>query len=166
VPAIEPDIRGARTIREQLEKHRADRTCAGCHAKFDPVGLALEAFDVFGGRRTRYRAMGDGPALSESFGKDGIRYEFHDGLPVDTTGALANGTRFRDVADLRRILLRDERQIARNLLRQLTVYATGAPVRFGDRPAIEELLDGAAPRRFGVRSLLLSLVDSPLFRNK
>jgi hypothetical protein len=166
VPAIEPDIRGARTIREQLDKHRADRTCAGCHARFDPVGLALEGFDVFGGRRSRYRAMGDGPTLSEHFGKDGIRHEFHDGLPVDTTGALAGGARFRDVADLRRILLRDERQIARNLLRQLTVYATGAPVRFGDRPRIEELLDHAAPRRFGVRTLVLSLVDSPLFRNK
>ncbi len=58
-PAVEPDVRGAVTIREQLEKHRSDASCAGCHAKIDPAGFALEAFDVIGGYRTRYRSLGE-----------------------------------------------------------------------------------------------------------
>src|SRR4029077_16319408 len=53
VPAVEPDVQGATTIREQLEKHRANATCAACHAKIDPPGFALESFDVIGGYRAR-----------------------------------------------------------------------------------------------------------------
>ena len=60
VPAVEPDIRGATTIREQLDKHRTQATCSACHARIDPPGFALESFDVFGGWRDHYRALGDG----------------------------------------------------------------------------------------------------------
>ena len=60
VPAVEPDTRGATTIREQLDKHRTVASCAACHAKIDPPGFALESFDVIGGWRDRYRALGDG----------------------------------------------------------------------------------------------------------
>src|SRR6185312_7986557 len=60
IPAIEPDVRGARTIREQLDKHRFHAACAACHAKIDPPGFALESFDVIGGARTRYRSIGVG----------------------------------------------------------------------------------------------------------
>ena len=49
VPAVEPDVRGATSIREQLALHRNNQACAGCHAKFDPAGFALESFDVIGG---------------------------------------------------------------------------------------------------------------------
>ncbi len=165
-PAVEPDIRGAQTIRAQLEKHRADKTCASCHTKIDPAGFALESFDVFGGFRTRYRALGEGPTPTTGIGKDGIRYEFHEALPVDPSGTLPDGSKFRDVFDLKRLLLRDERQLARNLVHQLVVFATGAPVRFGDRARVEEILDRAAPRRYGVRTLALQIVESELFRAK
>src|SRR6185436_6198804 len=57
VAAVEPDIRGAKTIREQLAKHRNDASCNVCHSKIDPAGFALENFDVFGGWRDRYRAL-------------------------------------------------------------------------------------------------------------
>ena len=57
VPAIEPDIRGAKTMREQLAKHREIASCAGCHAKIDPAGNALENFDVIGGWRDFYRVV-------------------------------------------------------------------------------------------------------------
>ena len=60
VPAIDPDIRGATTIRQQLDQHRSQETCAACHAKIDPAGFALENFDVMGGWRDRYRAEGGG----------------------------------------------------------------------------------------------------------
>src|SRR5207302_7523111 len=63
VPAIEPDIRGATTIREQLAKHRKIASCAACHAKIDPPGFALENFDVIGGWRDNYRSSGNGQAV-------------------------------------------------------------------------------------------------------
>ena len=60
VPSIEPDIRGATTIREQLAKHRQIASCANCHNKIDPPGFALESFDVIGGWREQYRTTGNG----------------------------------------------------------------------------------------------------------
>ncbi len=64
VPAVEPDIRGAKTIRDLLALHTKSATCAGCHARFDPVGLALENFDVLGGWRTRYRGLEEGEKVT------------------------------------------------------------------------------------------------------
>ena len=60
VPAVEPDIRGATTIREQLDKHRNTESCARCHRHIDPPGFALESFDVIGGWRDFYRTVGAG----------------------------------------------------------------------------------------------------------
>jgi hypothetical protein len=67
---------------------------------------------------------------------------------------------------LKRLLLADERQIARNLAGQLVTYATGTPVRFGDRAEVERILDGTAPGGFGTRSLVHAIVQSELFRSK
>ena len=76
VPAIEPDIRGAMTIRQQLDKHRSLETCNACHAKIDPAGFALENFDVMGGWRERYRSESGGE-LAEGIGKGGQKFAFH-----------------------------------------------------------------------------------------
>ncbi|MGB8166014.1 MAG: DUF1592 domain-containing protein [Chthoniobacteraceae bacterium] len=164
VPAIEPDTRGATTIREQLEKHRSQESCGVCHAKIDPAGFALENFDVFGGWRERYRALGDGEK-QEGFGKNGQPFAFHLGPPVDPSGALPDGRKFDDIRSLKKLLLADERQLARNLARQLVVFATGAPVRFGDRAELEQILDRAQPK-YGVRSLIHEIVQSSLFQTK
>ncbi len=166
VPAVEPDIRGATTIREQLAKHRTQATCKACHAKIDPPGFALESFDVFGGYRDRYRALGgDGPRVA-GFGKNGQGFAFRAAQPVDPSGELPDGRHFADVRDLKHLLLKDERQIARNLVRQLVTYSTGAPVGFGDRPKIEAILDRARSSEYGVKSLIHDIIDSELFRNK
>jgi hypothetical protein len=165
VPAVEPDIRGAHTIREQLEKHRTQPICASCHRKIDPAGFALESFDVLGGWRERYRALGDGKH-SVGFGKNGQPFEFHEAQPVDAAGDLPAGGAFKDVVELKRLLLLDERQIARNLVQQLVVFATGGPVRFGDRPRIEEILDRAEKSGYGVRTIVLEIIMSPLFQRK
>src|SRR5438093_13387799 len=87
VPAIEPDIRGAVTIRQQLDRHRTLETCNLCHAKIDPAGFALENFDVMGGWRDRYRAEGNGP-FEKGIGKNGQKFVFHAGQPVDPSGEL------------------------------------------------------------------------------
>lgn len=165
VPAIEPDTRGATTIREQLDKHRSQESCAACHTKIDPAGFALENFDVMGGWRTDYRALAD-KQPSVGFGHNGQAFAFHDGQPVDASGVLPDGRKFKDVRELKKLLLDDEPQIARNLAKQLTVYATGAPVKFSDREQIEQMLKRTRASHYGVRSLVQEIVQSELFRNK
>ncbi len=164
VPAVEPDIRGAVTIRQQLDQHRSQESCAACHTKIDPAGFALESFDVMGGFRERYRAHGSGTP-EKGFGKGGQKFEFSLGPPVDSSGELPDGRKFADVRELKALLLDDERQIARNLARQLAVYATGAPVRFSDRNEIEQS-HARAGGPSGVRSLIHGLVQSRLFLKK
>ena len=80
VPAIEPDIRGATTIKEQLSRHRDIASCASCHRKIDPPGFALENFDVIGGWRDNYRALVEP--------RPGARAKLSDGPPVDTADEL------------------------------------------------------------------------------
>src|SRR4030095_4717099 len=154
VEAVEPDIRGAVTIRQQLEKHRANASCAACHSKMDPPGFALESFDVMGGFRDRYRAVSDKAPAVKGFGMNGQAFAFHYALPVDSAGALPSGQPFQDVRELKRLLVQDEVPIARTLARQLTVFAPGARVRFSDREEIEKILDAARPSHYGVRSLV------------
>ncbi|MFM1769982.1 MAG: hypothetical protein RJA22_2511 [Verrucomicrobiota bacterium] len=165
VPAVEPDIRGATTIRQQLEKHRTVESCGACHARIDPPGFALENFDVLGGWRERYRSETGGEPV-RGLAKSGQKFTFHLALPVDASGELADGRRFQDIREFKQLLLADERGLARNLARQLAVYATGAPVRFSDRAAIEALLDRARTRDYGVRTLVHELVQGDLFRRK
>ncbi len=167
VPAVQPDIRGAVTIRQQLEKHRADPTCAGCHSKMDPAGFALESFDVMGGWRDHYRAaLAPGVPPEPGHGMDGQAFAFHYALPVDCAGELPDGRRFADVKELKRLLLLDETTIARNLARQLSIYATGAPVRYSDRAAIETILQRATSSHYGIRDLIREIVQSDLFKQK
>ena len=166
IEAVEPDIRGAVTIRQQLDKHRANASCAACHRKMDPPGFALESFDVMGGYRERYRAVSDKAPPVKGHGMNGQAFTFHYALPVDSAGALPDGRPFKDVRELKASLVLDELPIARNLARQLTIFATGAPVRFSDRDEIEKILAAAKGSRYGVRSLVHAIVQSELFRNK
>src|SRR5262249_37858936 len=103
VPAIEPDIRGAQSIREQLAKHRTNASCATCHAKIDPPGFALERFDVIGGRRDRYRAdvatAPDHQRIDVPERRNTARVGL--GPSVDAGGALPDGTTFGDFEEFR-----------------------------------------------------------------
>jgi hypothetical protein len=166
VKAVEPDIRGAVTIRQQLARHRDNPSCASCHIKMDPPGFALESFDVMGASRERYRAVADNVAPVSGFGLNGQPFAFHYGLPVDSAGELPDGRAFRDVKDFKRLILADEASIARNLAKQLVVYATGSPVRFTDREELERILERAQARDYGVRTLVEEIVRSDLFQTK
>ena len=162
VPAVEPDIRGAKTIRELLALHTQSNSCSTCHAKFDPVGLALENFDILGGWRTRYRGLGQGQRV-EGIDRAGHDFTYMLSEPVDASGRLLDGSRFQNIRELKAILANNPRQLARNLLHQFTIYATGTPVRFSDRAEIESMLDACKADGYRVRDLMLVVVQSKIF---
>lgn len=164
VAAVEPDIRGAVTLREQLAKHRDVDSCAACHDKIDPPGFALENFDVIGGWRERYRTLGDGQR--PEFGRDPhtfawIRYRI--GLPVDATGQLPDGQPFADIRDFRKLLLQNKNAIAKGLTEKLATYALGRRIGFSDRPAIQKIVNQSASQDYGLRTLIHEIVSSELF---
>jgi len=166
VKAVEPDIRGAVTIRQQLAKHRDNPSCASCHTKMDPPGFALESFDVMGAHRVKYRAVAENVKPEPGFGMNGQAFAFHYGPPVDSAGEVPDGRAFRDVTEFKRLVLADEASIARNLARQLVVFATGAPVRFTDRDELERILERAKALNYGVRTLVEEIVRSEMFQAK
>jgi hypothetical protein len=85
---------------------------------------------------------------------------------VDPSGELPDGGDFKGVAELKQLLQKDDQQLARNLTRQLLIYATGAPIQFSDRPQIAKILAQTRPTGYGVRSLIHEIVQSELFLNK
>jgi hypothetical protein len=166
VPAVEPDVSGATTIRELLEKHRTDSNCAGCHAKMDPAGFALEAFDVIGGHREQYRSIGAGDPAPRGRIDPFIPVSFRLAQPVDSSGVLPDGRAFGDVRGLRRLLAGDTRPLLRNLAGRLAVFATGRPLSFSDRDRLEAIVLAAESRGGGVRAMLHELVQSELFQSR
>lgn len=165
VPAIEPDIRGATTIREILAKHTEVESCATCHTHFDPLGFALENFDVMGAWRDRYRGMEKGEKVT-GIDRAGHPFVYHVGPAVDAAGKLRSGESFTDVRELKTILTKQPRRLARNLLGHLVLYATGTPVRFSERPEIEAILDRAAAGGYRTGDLIRELVASGIFLGK
>ena len=183
IPGVEPDATGAVTIRQMIEKHRADSACASCHAKIDPPGFALENFDAIGGWRDHYRLAGKPKNILVGEGKDAKtveeptieivsesaplknRVKMRRGSPVDASGALADGNTFKDINELRALLLKDEDALARNVVCQLLTYATGRAPRFGDRDEIESIVSKTKPSHYGLRTIIEHIVASPLFAN-
>ena len=106
------------------------------------------------------------PTEIKGYGKNGQPFLFHHARPVDASGKLPDGRAFSDIKELKKLLLADERQIARNLTQQLVIYATGSPVRFGDRAEIERILDRTQQSEYGFRSIVLELVQSGFFKTK
>ncbi|MGV3722203.1 MAG: DUF1588 domain-containing protein [Actinomycetota bacterium] len=170
VPAVEPDIRGATTIREQLSKHRESPACAGCHARIDPPGFALESYDVIGGWRDQYRVV----AERQNWVKNRVgplapylaAWQYGLGKPVETGGELADGRRFADLAEFKKTLLADEEQIARSVTEKLVTYATGQPVGPRDQAGVEAILGHTRASRHGLRSIIHAVVASDLFKRK
>jgi len=163
VAAIEPDVRGATTIREQLAKHRNHAVCASCHKRIDPPGFALESFDVIGGFRERYRSIGEGDPAPRGGIDPFIGISFKLGPNVESQGELADGRAFENIRQYQELLATDSNGLLRNLAHQLTIYATGRAVRFSDRAAIGNIVRRTQSQGGGVRTLLHELVGSPLF---
>lgn len=165
VGAIEPDTRGATTVREQLAKHRNSETCASCHSHIDPPGFALESFDVIGGFRDRYRQQDKGDWINLHNSGDRRLY-VHLGLPVQCDGELADGRPFATIQDFKKLLLTNPNQIVEALAGNLITYSTGAGIGFADRFTVEEIAAQTQKEGGGLRTLVHQIVQSPLFLNK
>jgi hypothetical protein len=155
VPAVEPDIRGATSIREQLERHRADASCARCHARIDPPGFALEEFDVIGGQRDRYRTMEQGERVAK------VNYRL--GPAVECGDRFPDGREFSNFAEFRNALLEDSDAVARCVAEKLLVYGCGRPVSIEDRASVESVVEPSRTQDHGLRSIIHAVVESELF---
>ena len=164
VGSIEPDTRGAKTIRELLNKHRADASCASCHNQLDPPGFALESFDVIGGYRAHYRSKKHGRRPTQKLRNRNI-WEYKIGLPVDPSG-VEQGESFEDIQQFKKILLKRREAVAKNLIQKLIEYSTGAEIQFADRKIVEGILDRTRESNFGVRSIIREIILSPIFLRK
>jgi hypothetical protein len=138
------DKPGARpaSIRERLAEHRKNPSCSSCHSTIDPLGFALENFDVIGGWRT----------VDES------------GHPVDATGTTVSGASIEGLAGLRAALLERPEQFPRTLTEKLMAYALGRPLEYYDRPAVRHIVRDAAPQKYRWSSIVLGIVNSPEFK--
>jgi len=145
VPALEENgnqVTRVRTVRERLEQHRANPTCASCHKLMDPIGFALESFDAVGKYRT----------YDENFEK------------LDTAGIYADGTRIDGLAGLRQVLTNHSEQFLANMTKTLLTYALGRGVEYYDAPAVRSIIRDAAPQNYRLSSLILGIVKSTPFQ--
>lgn len=151
VPAIEPDIRGATSIRELLAKHRNHDACAVCHVKIDPPGFALENYDPAGRYRETYASLDK---------KKG------NAIQVDSSYTTAEGEVFRNVDEFRSLLCKKPAKLAKNFAEKLLVIGTGALPAYSDRECLEEIVTESSTRGYGMRSIVHAVVNSSVFQSK
>ena len=146
VPELEASANDGRelTMREAMERHRANPTCAACHRLMDPLGLALENFDAVG----RWRETDA------------------SGEPLDVSGELPDGTRFTGVTELKRALLANPKPFLRTLTEKLLTYALGRGLEYTDAPAVRGIVRDAASREHRFSALVLGIVKSVPFRQR
>jgi hypothetical protein len=136
------------SVRERLSEHRKNPACAGCHARMDPLGFALENFDATGKWRTLESA---GPAdLSPQL--------------IDASGQLTDGTKFDGVAGLRRVLQERSGDFVYTMTERLLTFALGRGSDWYDAPAIREVMREAKKDDYRFSSLLMGIVESPPFQ--
>ncbi|MEZ6123931.1 MAG: DUF1592 domain-containing protein [Planctomycetaceae bacterium] len=152
VPAIEPDIRGAKTIREMLAKHKSDTSCASCHVKIDPPGFAVENFDPSGRYRERYGTAD--------------RKQKTERPVVDASFDLPDGRHFDSLPEFQQLIVADPSALAANVARQLLTYGTGAVCGFADRDVVSEIVHSSADGGYGFRTVLQNVVSSETFLKK
>ncbi|MEM9827774.1 MAG: DUF1592 domain-containing protein [Planctomycetota bacterium] len=152
VPAVEPDVRGATTIREQLEKHQDDANCAACHRMIDPPGYALENFDAAGRWRDYYPRLKGRRIL--------------DGAEIDASFRMPDGREFADFQEFKRCVADRPEKLAENLAAKLLVYGTGEEIRYSDRAALREIVRDLSERQYPIKEILCRVVLSDCFGSK
>ncbi|RYD26602.1 MAG: DUF1588 domain-containing protein, partial [Verrucomicrobiaceae bacterium] len=132
------------TFRQQLEKHRDQPNCAGCHAKIDPLGFGLENFDAVG----RWRSTDA------------------NGKPVDSKAELPCGLGFSTPAELKKILLESDDLFLRNIARKMLAYSLGRPLEYYDEPVVSDLVKALRKNELKTRPLIQAIVISHPFQNR
>ena len=145
VPALTPDTRGTSTPREMLAAHTGEDSCLNCHRHIDPLGFALENFDPVGKWREKW------PGTNRQ---------------IDASATLTDGTKIKDVVDLKKWLVSNESIFAFNLASKLMMYATGRPLNYVEKKEIRQLVASNLSEKGGMRDLILDLVVSQTFRTK
>ena len=146
------------SVRDLVELHQQKAQCASCHARFDFIGLGLENFDAIGMWREEELVT-----HAEHFSQLKNRRTKRKLYPVDASGELPNGEKFKDVHGLKAALMKQERQVAASLFEGLLCYALGRDVSFTDRPIIEKALNELEKEKYPVRDMVLKVVLSDLF---
>lgn len=147
VPAIEPDIRGAVSIRDQLAKHTNSTSCASCHDKIDPSGFALESYDPIGQYRIAYGSK-------------------TNSARVDPSGITPDGIRFKAFDSWRAIYLKRPEILTYAFVKQVLSYATGGTFKFSDRPHLEQIVVKTSKKGYGLQSIIQAALSSEIFLNK
>lgn len=155
VPALTPDTRGLTTIRDRLAKHREDASCARCHDKIDPLGLAMENYNVIGQWRSEYGKW-------SSWG----RPPYRKGKPVDAQVTLPTGQKVTSPIELRAALMNHKDRFCHSLVEKLFTYALGRGPSFGDRQTIEQLNHELQPNGYKLGDLIVGIVKSEPFQSK
>ena len=132
------------TMRERMSAHRDNPVCAACHSMIDPAGFALERFDAIGRSRV----------VDESFNQ------------LDTSGVLPDGTPFGGVSELRAALVRKPERFANTVTEKLLTYALGRGLDYYDMPAVRRIVRDAAANDYGMRSIIVGIVNSYPFRHR
>lgn len=155
VPPIEPDIRGATTIQEQLAKHREIAQCSNCHEKIDPYGIALENFDVIGLWRESYRAL--------ELTSNPNRPKVVDGQLIGSDDKIPRHGAFSDFREFRELLKKDEELVYENVAHKLATFALGRKMDFADELTLKQIATNTRSSRGGFRTMIQELVASELF---
>jgi hypothetical protein len=146
VPTLEESNKDAgaapKTVRAQMEKHRANPTCASCHRVIDPVGFALENFNSVGQWRSTTA----------------------DGQPIDTAGVLADGSKVDGPARLREVILSRPDAFVTILTERMMTYALGRGVEPGDMPVVRGIVKKASLNNYRMSSIILGIVESAPFQ--
>jgi len=140
-PLEEKPTATAKSVRERIEQHRANPTCAGCHKIMDPIGLSLENFDAIG----RWRSD-------------------DEGVKIDASGQLVDGTPIDGASALRKALLARSDVFVAVMTEKLLMYGAGRETKFSDMPAVRTIMREAAKSRYRFSDLILGVVKSPAFQ--
>ncbi|MEY5027023.1 MAG: hypothetical protein RLZZ244_2551 [Verrucomicrobiota bacterium] len=157
VPAITPDTRGAKTIRDLMKAHTSEEKCAGCHKKLDPIGFVLENYDAIGQWRDTYPIHTAGP--------NGTVVN-KPGPPVDAAATMPDGTPLKDVLDLKKYVVAHIDQFAGCLAEKLFLYGTGRVPDYAERKSLHLAANKVLANKGGFRELLLAVIETDAFRKR
>ena len=130
----------------------------------DPPGFALESFNPIGGWRDRFRSLGEGERVDVEVAGRKVRYRI--GPSVDSSGEFADGTRFAGFREFRAELAKDDDLLARTLATKLLTFASGRPMGFSDRAAIDDIVARSRAGGHGIADLIERVVQSEIFRKR